>query len=70
MAVRNSSKTATPPEQGEPMAITAKEFCRRLSISHGTLYNLMQRGDVKTFTIGKRRLIPMTEVNRLLSGAH
>jgi excisionase family DNA binding protein len=64
-----STKTATPPERGEPMAITAKEFCRRLSISHATLYNLMQRGEVKTFTIGKRRLIPMSEVHRLISEA-
>jgi hypothetical protein len=30
---------------------------------------MMARGDVKTFTLGKRRLIPMTEVRRLLSEA-
>lgn len=69
MASTQTSGAPARPDQGEPLAITAKEFCRQLSVSHGTLYNMMARGDVKTFTLGKRRLIPMTEVRRLLSEA-
>ncbi len=64
-----STKTATPLEDGELRALTIKDFCQRIGVSPATAYNLMARGDLKTFTVGKRRLVPVSELKRLIAGA-
>ncbi len=65
-----ATKTQTPVDAGgELQALTVAEFCKRLSISHATAYNLMARGELKSFTIGKRRLVPIAELRRILSEA-
>lgn len=60
----------TQKEAGEPLLISGEKTSRLLGISLGTLYNMMARGEVKSLTIGRRRLFPISEVHRILSRAH
>ena len=59
--------------QAKPAApvelIDVKEAARRLGgMSRSTLYQLMTAGTVQSVTIGGRRLVPSTEVERLAGG--
>lgn len=53
--------------------LTVKETADALTVSTFTIYGLMRTGQLKSFTIGKRRLIPTAAVDafietRLASG--
>lgn len=50
-------------------AIAVPDFAKRLSISRAFAWNLVATGQVKSIKLGKRRLVPLTEVERLLEGA-
>ena len=59
--------------QAKPAApvelLDVKEAARRLGgMSRSTLYQLMTAGTVQSVTIGGRRLVPSTEVERLAGG--
>jgi len=43
-----------------------REFCDAVRISRSHLYELMKRGEIRTVTLGGRRLIPDSERARLL----
>lgn len=64
--------TAHQPEQSRPARaselLTIPETCARLRISRWSLYRLIQRHDVETVTIGRRRLVPHAEVERFIAG--
>jgi excisionase family DNA binding protein len=40
------------------------EACRMLGIGRSTLYELMSAGRLKSVTIGRRRLVPASEIER------
>jgi excisionase family DNA binding protein len=46
-----------------------REFCEAVRISRSHLYSLMKRGEIRTVTLGGRRLIPDSERARLLGEA-
>jgi excisionase family DNA binding protein len=61
-------------ERGWPMmdnlhVITIAEAVSRLSISRATLYRIMDRGEIEYVTVGKRRRIPLSEIERICGSA-
>lgn len=49
------------------LALTIEEACESLTISRPTLYELIGSGRIRTVMVGRRRLIPVTELERLLA---
>ncbi len=54
------------PDQAR-LAFRVDDFCSAIGISRSTFYSQMKDGSIRTVVIGGRRLVPMTEVERLLS---
>ncbi len=48
-------------------AYSLDEAARSLGLSRRTLYDLMDRGQLTTVKLGKRRLVPAAELERLVS---
>lgn len=49
------------------LTMTVKEFCEALGISPATFWKYHVSGKIKAIRIGRRVLIPMPEVNRILT---
>jgi excisionase family DNA binding protein len=49
------------------LALTIEEACQALTISRTTLYELLAEGRLRSVTAGRRRLIPLSELERLLA---
>ena len=54
--------------QDTPAAFTVKRFCEHIQISQSHFYNLLKAGRVRVIKLGRRVLVPATEVQRLLNG--
>ncbi|MCR6699708.1 MAG: helix-turn-helix domain-containing protein [Dokdonella sp.] len=50
-----------------PLAHTIPSAARMLGIGRTSLYELMQRGELKTIRIGTRRLVPDSELHRYVA---
>lgn len=50
-----------------PVANSINEASRRMGVSKGTLYNLVNAGQLRTITVGKRRLVPESELQRFVA---
>ncbi len=51
-----------------PAAYSILEACRQLTISRTTLYRLIDDGKIRRVKLGKRALIPSSEIDRILAG--
>jgi excisionase family DNA binding protein len=51
----------------KPLAYRVGDFCKQIGISRTSFYELLKRGQIRTVVIAGRRLIPTSEVERLLS---
>lgn len=49
-------------------ALSISETCQVLGISRAFLYVRIRTGEIKTFRLGGRRLIPTTELQRIAQG--
>lgn len=58
-----SARSALPPL--ERIAFSPDEVAQLLGLSRATIYNLMSRGQLRYTTIGNRRRIHRSEVERL-----
>jgi excisionase family DNA binding protein len=52
----------------EREGLTVNEFCHALGIGRTTAYAMIGRGEIRTRTFGARRIVPRSEVARLLHG--
>lgn len=43
--------------------LTVRESCKRLGISHPTLYELLNSGQIKSLKIGRARRVPVAEID-------
>lgn len=50
----------------EPLAVGAEEAARLGSLSESKIWKMMASGELRFVRVGKRRLIPMTELRRIL----
>lgn len=57
-------KPLSPPET--PLALSVKDFCRRMSISPSTFWKYARSGEIRVARIGGRTIVPATEIKRLL----
>lgn len=53
--------------KGEAEGLTLQEAARKLGISYSTLWRLIRAGEIKAKQIGKRWVVPVSEVQKLLS---
>jgi excisionase family DNA binding protein len=51
------------------MACSVLDVCTALGVSRPTVYLMIQRGELRSVKVGRRRLIPASELDRVLSGA-
>ena len=54
----------------ETLALNVREAARRLSISPRTLALLIARGEIQSRKIGRRRIIPVTALEKFLVRDH
>lgn len=50
-----------------PIFLTVKETCELLRVSKANLYNIINRGDLRTIKLGGKRLIARKEIDRLVA---
>lgn len=60
-------KAANPAPPPEPIAISVNDFCAAAGISRPTVYRMLNRGDLKSITIGAKRLILMQSFRDLIA---
>ncbi len=48
------------------LALPINDACRALGIGRSSLYELIAKGRIKTARVGGRRLVPLSELIRLL----
>jgi excisionase family DNA binding protein len=53
----------------ERVTISVEEAGRLLGISRGSAYEAARRGDIPTIRIGKRLIVPVAGLERLLASA-
>ena len=56
-------------EEGPRLAWQVNPFCRAVGISRTSFYELVKSGQIRTVVIAGRRLVPDSEVRRLLTEA-
>jgi excisionase family DNA binding protein len=55
---------------GRPAAYRVNRAAAALDLSRSTLYLMMARGEIRFVELGGVRLIPVTEIDRLLNGGN
>ena len=50
----------------KPLAWSVKHFAERTGVDAKTVYDAINRGEIKAVSIGRRKLIPVIEIERLL----
>lgn len=48
-------------------AESREQFCRRISISKATFYNLTRAGRIRVAKIGRRTVVPRSEILRIVA---
>ena len=54
-------------QQPQPVANTVLEASKRLGIGRTVLFSLISAGEIRTFKVGNRRLIPESELQRFVA---
>jgi excisionase family DNA binding protein len=50
-----------------PLAVSPRKAAQYLDVGHDAIYQLLRQGRLRSVKLGRRRLIPMTELQRFLS---
>lgn len=54
----------------EPLAISMREAARLLGVSPRTVAKLVALNELPSTTVGRRRIIPMTAIERLIASSN
>lgn len=49
-----------------PLAHSVNTACARVGMSRGAFYKQLNAGAIKSFTVGRKRLIPESELQRFI----
>jgi excisionase family DNA binding protein len=49
------------------LAVSPRAAAQYLDVGHDAIYQLLNQGRLRSVKLGRRRLIPMTELHRFLS---
>jgi excisionase family DNA binding protein len=52
----------------EPLAVSVDEVARRLGVGRTLLYDMIRQGKVRAVKLNTRTIIPVSEIDRILSG--
>ena len=52
----------------EAKALSPAEFARRVYVSKAHVYRMIKSGEIRSARLGKRILIPVSEMDRLVAG--
>jgi len=63
MTAKNNTSA---PKPASPLAYKVNGFCDAMGLGRTKFYALVREGKIKTVRIGARRLVPASEVERLL----
>ena len=50
-----------------PLAVSPRKAARYLDVGHDAIYQLLNEGRLRSVKLGRRRLIPITELERFLT---
>jgi excisionase family DNA binding protein len=50
-----------------PLAVSPRHAARYLGVGHDAIYQLLNQGRLRSVKLGRRRLIPMSELRRFLA---
>jgi excisionase family DNA binding protein len=53
----------------EPVALTVRDFAARLGVSESHIWKLLRENQLAAIRIGRRTLLPTSEIDRLLAQA-
>lgn len=59
------AKTAVVRE-AEPVLLSVQDAARALGVGRTEIFLMVKRGDIGSVRIGRRRLIPLAEINRFV----
>lgn len=68
-ALLSATAAAAATPQAPETVLTVQEAAERLKISRGLVYSAITDGTIRSVRIGKRRLIPSSEIQRLIDSA-
>lgn len=51
----------------QPLAVSPRKAARYLDIGHDAIYQLLGQGRLRSVKLGRRRLIPLSELERFLA---
>ena len=68
-ALLSATAAAAATPQAPETVLTVQEAAERLKISRGLVYSAIKDGTIRSVRIGKRRLIPTGEIQRLIDSA-
>ncbi len=58
----------SPDSPSVPVLLSVAEAAKRLGIGTTLFYELLYRGELRSLLIGKRRLVPASDVERYIEG--
>lgn len=65
----NNPSTKVPLQANERLAVSPADACVMLSIGRTNLYRLIQLGKIRPTRLGRRTLIPVSQLRALLEAA-
>lgn len=68
-ALLSATAAAAAKPKAPETVLTVHEAAERLKISRGLVYAAIKDGTIRSVRIGKRRLIPSSEIQRLIDSA-
>lgn len=68
-AVLAATQTDPAPAAEPATVLTVDEAADRLKVSRSLIYSQLRSGELRSIRLGRRRLIPATEVDRIIGEA-
>lgn len=62
----SSAKSAPPKTTVPPLAVSPRKAATYLDVGHDAIYQLLNQGRIRSVKLGRRRLIPVSELERFL----
>ncbi|MSP75908.1 MAG: excisionase [Rhodospirillaceae bacterium] len=66
MSIQSTGLSRDAEVPGKPLAVSVRNMCRLLDIGNTKAWELIAEGRVTTFMIGRKRLVVLASIERLL----
>jgi hypothetical protein len=68
MNIRSTAANAPTGREGKPLAVSVRTMCSLLDIGATKGWELISTGRVKTFSVGRKRLVVFSSIEALVAG--